>query len=113
MTIEDALGRSLTIVAERIAEKKLKLIEEVSHDLPPIRADRDQLIQIFLNLLDNAVKFTPEGGTITVTASPGAEQELIVRIADTGVGIAKIDIPRLGERFYRADKARSRDLGGT
>jgi len=113
LTIEDALGRSLTIVAERIAEKKLKLIEEVSHDLPPIRADRDQLIQIFLNLLDNAVKFTPEGGTITVTASPGAEQELIVRIADTGVGIAKIDIPRLGERFYRADKARSRDLGGT
>ena len=81
--------------------------------MPPIRADRDQLIQIFLNLLDNAVKFTPEGGTITVTASPGAEQELIVRIADTGVGIAKIDIPRLGERFYRADKARSRDLGGT
>ena len=81
--------------------------------MPPIRADRDRLIQILLNILDNAVKFTPEGGTITVTASPGAEEDLVVRIADTGVGISKGEIPRLGERFYRADKTRSRGLGGT
>ena len=113
LTIDDALGQALTVVAERMAEKKQKLLKEIGHDLPPIRADRDQLIQIFLNILDNAVKFTPEGGTITVTASPGAEQDLIIRIADTGVGISKGDIPRLGERFYRADKTRSRDLGGT
>ena len=81
--------------------------------MPPIRADRDRLIQILLNILDNAVKFTSEGGTITVTATPGKEQDLIVRIADTGIGISKSEIPRLGERFYRADKARSRELGGT
>ena len=81
--------------------------------MPPIRADRDRLIQILLNILDNAVKFTPEGGTITVTASPGAEEDLVVRIADTGIGISKGEIPRLGERFYRADKTRSRGLGGT
>jgi two-component system, OmpR family, phosphate regulon sensor histidine kinase PhoR len=113
MTMEDALGQALSVVAERISEKKLKLLKEIRQDLPPIRADRDRLIQILLNILDNAVKFTPEGGTITVTASPDAEEDLIVRIADTGVGIPKGEIPRLGERFYRADKTRSRELGGT
>ena len=113
LTIEDALGQALAVVAERISEKKLKLLKEIRQDLPPIRADRDRLIQILLNILDNAVKFTPEGGTITVTASPGAEEDLIVRIADTGIGISKGEIPRLGERFYRADKTRSRGLGGT
>ena len=113
LTMEDALGQALAVVAERISEKKLKLLKEIRQDLPPIRADRDRLIQILLNILDNAVKFTPEGGTITVTASPGAEEDLVVRIADTGIGISKGEIPRLGERFYRADKTRSRGLGGT
>ena len=113
LTLEDALGQVLAVVTERISEKKLKLLKEIRPDLPPIRADRDSLIQILLNILDNAVKFTPEGGTITVTASPGVEQDLIVRIADTGIGISKGEIPRLGERFYRADKTRSRGLGGT
>jgi len=91
----------------------LKLFKEIRQDTPPIKADKDQLIQILLNILDNAVKFTPEGGTINVTASPGTEQDLLIRIADTGVGIPKGEIPRLGERFYRADKTRSRELGGT
>ncbi len=70
-------------------------------------------MQILLNILDNAVKFTPAGGTVAVTASPEEEGCLTVRIADTGVGIPKGEIPRLGERFYRADKTRSRELGGT
>jgi two-component system phosphate regulon sensor histidine kinase PhoR len=113
LTIEDTLGQALAVVAERISEKKLTLLKEIRQDLPPIRADKDQLMQILLNILDNAVKFTPEGGTITVTTSPGVERDLIVRIADTGIGILKGDIPRLGERFYRADKTRSRELGGT
>jgi two-component system, OmpR family, phosphate regulon sensor histidine kinase PhoR len=115
LAIEDALGEAMAVVAERISEKKLKLLKEIRQDLPPIRADRDRLMQILLNILDNAVKFTPEGGTITVTASLGveAEKDLIVRISDTGIGISKGEIPRLGERFYRADKTRSRGLGGT
>ena len=102
LTVEDALGQALAVVAERISEKKLKLVKEICQDPPPIRADRDRLIQILLNVLDNSVKFTPEGGMITITMSPGAEEDLIVRIADTGIGISKGEIPRLGEQIGRA-----------
>jgi two-component system phosphate regulon sensor histidine kinase PhoR len=113
LAMEEVLDHALSVVAERIAEKRLNIIRKIDEALPPIKADRDRLVQILLNVLDNAVKFTPAEGTITVTASPGAEGKLIVRIADTGVGIPKGEIPRLGERFYRADKTRSRELGGT
>ncbi len=113
LSLEGALDDVLALVTARVIEKNLKLIREVPEGLPPIRADRDRLTQILLNVLDNAVKFTPAGGSIAVTAEPGDERTLIVRIADTGVGIPKGEIPRLGERFYRADKTRSREMGGT
>ncbi|MEW6333952.1 MAG: ATP-binding protein [Thermodesulfobacteriota bacterium] len=113
LPLDDTLHQVLTVIAERISEKKLKLQQQIPQDLPSIRADRDQLMQILLNILDNAVKFTPEGGTIIISASTGPEQDLILQITDTGVGIPKSEIPRLGERFYRADKMRSRELGGT
>ncbi|MCX5826113.1 MAG: ATP-binding protein [Deltaproteobacteria bacterium] len=87
--------------------------KEIVGELPLIRADRDRLAQILINILDNAIKFTPVGGTIAITTSPGEEDCLTVRISDTGVGIPKGEIPRLGERFYRADKTRSREPGGT
>lgn len=113
LSLEGALDDVLALVTARVFEKELKLIREVPEGLPPIRADRDRLAQILLNVLDNAVKFTPAGGSIAVTVEPGDERTLIVRIADTGVGIPKGEIPRLGERFYRADKTRSREMGGT
>ena len=113
LVMEDLLDHALAVVATRVAEKKIMIIKEIPKDLPPVRADRDRLVQILLNILDNAVKFTQPGGKVAVTASPGTEGYLTVRIADTGVGIPKGEIPRLGERFYRADKTRSRELGGT
>ena len=113
LAVGEVLDHALAVFAERIAEKRLTIVRKIDADLPPIRADRDRLVQILLNVLDNAVKFTPAEGAITVAASPGTEGELIVRIADTGVGIPKGEVPRLGERFYRADKTRSRELGGT
>ncbi len=79
--------------------------------------DRDRLHQVLVNLLDNALKFTPRGGNVVLAASPrpddrlGAGVELVV--ADTGDGIPASHIPRLTERFYRVDRARSRELGGT
>jgi two-component system phosphate regulon sensor histidine kinase PhoR len=113
LRIEESIDRVLAIVEARVREKGLTIRKEISGELPPVRADRDRLVQILLNILDNAVKFTPHGGSIAITASPGEEGFLTVRIADTGVGIPKGEIPRLGERFYRADKTRSREMGGT
>jgi two-component system phosphate regulon sensor histidine kinase PhoR len=83
-----------------------------------ILGDYDRLQQLFINLVDNAVKYTPAGGSVTITATQthlGAQADTAVEIAvvDTGAGIAEKDLPRLTERFYRVDKARSRELGGT
>ena len=79
--------------------------------------DSEAMHQILTNLIDNALKYTPSGGTITIGARAGtnsAPPEVIeVFVADTGVGIPAEDLPRLFERFYRVDKARSRELGGT
>jgi signal transduction histidine kinase len=76
-------------------------------------ADRDRLAQILINLVDNAVKYTPEGGSVTVTARAAGDGMVEVVVADTGIGIPAADLPRITERFYRVDKARSRELGGT
>jgi two-component system phosphate regulon sensor histidine kinase PhoR len=65
-----------------------------------------------INLLDNAIKYTPENGSVTVTAKV-VNNSLQVDIEDTGIGISEKDLPRIFERFYRVDKARSRELGGT
>jgi two-component system phosphate regulon sensor histidine kinase PhoR len=83
--------------------------------------DEGRLVQVLTNLLDNAVKYTPTGGTITVAAKLIPEigileqsgQTIEVSVADTGIGIPEQDRPRVFERFYRVDKARSRELGGT
>lgn len=76
-----------------------------------IQADRDRLMQILLNLAENAIKFTEYGG-VTV-GSENSEARISLFVEDTGVGIAREHISRLGERFYRVDMARSRELGGT
>jgi two-component system phosphate regulon sensor histidine kinase PhoR len=104
----------LTLKDKAIA-KGIGLNNDIPHDFPLIRADRDRLIQILLNLIDNSIKFTERGevrvkGRI-VEAQAGSVCEFSVE--DTGIGISARDIPRLGERFYRVDKARSRELGGT
>jgi two-component system phosphate regulon sensor histidine kinase PhoR len=106
------LEQTLALIAPKASEKGVTIVPDIATTLPPIRADRDRLAQIFLNLLDNAVKFSlPEGKVIVSVAS---EQGWVaIQIADSGVGIPREEIPRLGERFYRADKARSRELGGT
>lgn len=104
--IELATAR-LATQAERAG---LTLTIEGREGLPQVLADRERISQVFLNLLHNAIKFTPEGGRITV----GAEQQgatIAFRVRDSGTGIDPDDLPRIFERFYKADKARSG--GGT
>jgi two-component system phosphate regulon sensor histidine kinase PhoR len=103
----------LHMIQQKAEEKKIEIASAIPEGLPLIRADRDRLSQVLINVLDNAVKFTPEGGRVTLAASPAAGQEVVVRIIDTGIGVPKDEISRLGERFYRVDKTRSRELGGT
>ena len=97
---------------KRFASKQLVVDLHVAAELPPVRADEIRLQEILYNLLDNAVKYSHAGGQIRVNAD--RESGFVkVSVSDDGVGIPSDDLPRIFERFYRADKARSRALGGT
>jgi len=87
-----------------------------SDEVGAMRADRDRMHQVMLNLIDNAIKYTPRGGKVTLEARRGGQdgsQCVEIVVSDTGEGIPAADVPRLTERFYRVDRARSRELGGT
>jgi len=127
------------VVKDKAERGGVKLLQEFPPELPMLLGDSDRLQQVLLNLIDNAIKYTPAGGIVTVAAetvqspdstvrilqsqgqNPGEmeidvelEGEWIeVTVADTGCGIPETEIPRLTQRFYRVDKARSRKLGGT
>jgi two-component system phosphate regulon sensor histidine kinase PhoR len=96
----------------KFAAKQLQTELEVPEDLPRLRADEARLQEIVYNLLDNAVKFAPAGGRIRVFAL-AHQNEISLGVSDNGPGIPPRDLPRIFERFYRADKARHRELGGT
>ena len=109
----NALIHDAVELIEPIARKSLlQVVEEPAPDDAFVWCDSEAVSQILSNLMDNAIKYTPAGGTITVGARPqGSVVEFFVR--DTGAGIPEEELPRLFERFYRVDKARSRELGGT
>ena len=94
--------------------KRQELEAVIEPGLPPIKADRDRIRQVLINLLDNAVKFTPEEGRISLEVRLNAEGTGVeLHVKDRGIGIPSSDLPRIFERFYRVDKARSREQGGT
>ncbi len=109
--LDDVIDTAFAILKDKADKKGLYLRK----DLPPgksvISADRDRLVQIFLNLVDNGIKFTEKGGVTAGFELTGDAPALYVE--DTGVGIPPSHLPRLGERFYRVDRARSREMGGT
>ena len=105
----DSVLRSTELEARR---HKHELTHDYSENLPLIMGDRGRIEQVMLNVLSNAVKYTPDGGHIRVTA--GSEGETVwMEVADDGIGIPEADRSRIFERFYRVDKARSRESGGT
>src|SRR2546426_755841 len=111
--LDEVVDTVLAIMGSKAASGRVTLQSRLSADLPPVLADRDRLAQIVINLVDNAVKYTPEGGRVTVQAQKAADGQIEVDVIDTGIGIPPADLPRITERFYRVDKARSRELGGT
>jgi len=112
----DEVARGLEL---RAAERGIRIARALPADLPEVQGDRDELAQIFQNLIDNAVKYGRPHSEVTVTGATGglgsgAAAALVqVTVADRGEGIASEHLPRLTERFYRVDTARSRKLGGT
>ena len=105
----DAVLRSIALEAQRHGHE---LTHDYSEHLPLIMGDRGRIEQVMLNILSNAVKYTPDGGHIRVTAGDAGET-VWMEVADDGIGIPEKDRPRIFERFYRVDKARSRESGGT
>jgi PAS domain S-box-containing protein len=110
-TIFDAVAR---LIRERAVRAEVRLEITVQPDLPPLVADERKLKQILINLLSNAVKFTPAGGAVRMAAQrdPGSG-ELVVTVADTGIGIAPADIPRVMEPFGQVDNPINRKYRGT
>ncbi|MHB8844096.1 MAG: sensor histidine kinase [Nitrospirota bacterium] len=111
VAFDDIADAVLPIVKEKAAAKGIELTSSIAPDIGTIMADRDRLIQIVTNLVDNAIKFTDKGG---VTFGIGEENgRTYIFVEDTGIGISEKHLARLGERFYRVDTARSRKMGGT
>lgn len=109
----------LNLFEDHAHKGEITLGADVEPNTPDILGDADRLQQLLINLVDNAVKYTPAGGTVTVQSrsvpsSDGTDGRWVeLAVSDTGCGIADKDLARLTERFYRVDKARSRELGGT
>jgi two-component system phosphate regulon sensor histidine kinase PhoR len=96
----------------KASRKQITLDIEIPPGLPPVRGDASLLRDVLQNLVDNAIQYTPPGGRICVSARVNSK-EMVIEVADTGIGIPLVDQERIFERFYRVDAARSREAGGT
>jgi two-component system phosphate regulon sensor histidine kinase PhoR len=112
------VGKTLDMMRSSADKKEIELEMRVDEELY-MEADEDRLRQIMFNLLSNGINYTPEGGKVKVEVEEvpaegeGEVEKIRIVISDTGIGIPKKDLPRIFERFYRVDKARSRSSGGT
>src|SRR5258708_39375723 len=114
--IEPVIENAAAALELRAGQRGMHIDLNLPDDLPEIQGDRDELAQVFQNLLDNAVKYAGRDTTVTVTVGTGngpTARMLWVAVADHGDGIPSEHLTRLTERFYRVDNARSRELGGT
>jgi two-component system phosphate regulon sensor histidine kinase PhoR len=112
LSVSQLIESCLETAQRRGAEKDLRISVNLPPNLPDIAGDRRRLAEVLQNLLDNAIQYTLPGGEIIVSTE-SAEKEIILTVSDTGIGIPKADQPRIFERFYRVDVARSREAGGT
>lgn len=119
--LKAVVERTLALIKPMADKKGHSITVMLTENLPPVLGDEERLVQVLTNLLDNAIKYTPDQGSIHVEARPFAVQapdgtdqtKVELSVSDNGPGIPEADRPRVFERFYRVDKARSRELGGT
>jgi len=113
--VQFALHEQIKKVVERLRPQAEKVNVTLHVSIPPrliVKANPDQIEQVLINLVDNAIKYTSENGNVYLVAESIADN-VRIRVSDSGVGIMSQDLPRIFERFYRVDKARSRHSGGT
>ncbi|WP_071396000.1 two-component system histidine kinase PnpS [Bacillus tuaregi] len=106
------LGEAIRIMEGKAKEKNITILADTSPSKIYLEGDMDRLKQVLINIISNAVLYTPQGGNIYIDVEE-TSKTVIVHIKDTGMGIEKDEIPRIFERFYRVNKARDRDSGGT
>jgi heavy metal sensor kinase len=106
------LTRTTADQMKLLAEEKRISLTSIGSESVEVEADPSRLKQVVVNLLDNAIKYTPEGGEVSVSVMR-QDGHAILEVADTGLGMSPSDLPHVFERFYRTDKARSRQMGGT
>lgn len=109
----ELLRAAAAAVADRAAASDVTVHVDATRDVDDVLVDRDRLGQVLGNLLDNAVRHTPAGGTITLAAAPSPDGGVLLTVVDTGTGIPPEHLPHVFERFYRVDTARSRTDGGS
>jgi two-component system phosphate regulon sensor histidine kinase PhoR len=110
--LDATLHRVAELAQPAAAKKRHELVFDVQDDLPPVAGNADYLQRAITNLVDNAIKYTREGGGVSVSARQAGRQ-VVVEVKDNGIGIPQDDLGRIFERFYRVDRSRSRDMGGT
>jgi two-component system phosphate regulon sensor histidine kinase PhoR len=110
--ISGIVSQACLLLEEKARSKAITIELKNTGEMPPVMADPGRVEQVLINLLDNAIKYTPEQGSITIYATE-SDDLVQVSVADTGIGIPPSDLPRIFERFYRVDTARSREQGGT
>jgi len=111
--VRDFIDDVIEFVKEPAEKKKISLSRNEIPSSLAVQADRNYSEQILINLLDNAIKYTPEGGRVAVSAVEKDSKEIQFSVEDNGIGIPKEDLSRIFERFYRVDKGRSKEMGGT
>ncbi len=111
--LDDAVRRVATAVEPAASEKGIALGVDIAPNLSAACADADRLSQVLHNLLGNALRHTPSGGRVGISVQAFSPSELLVSVTDTGPGIPPADVPYIFDRFYRADKSRSRAGGGS
>lgn len=112
LPVEQLVSGCIETAQPRAIEKDLRLSVNLGKNLPDIAGDRRRLTEVLQNLIDNAIQYTPAGGQIMVSGET-SDSEVVITVSDTGIGIPQADQPRIFERFYRVDVARSREVGGT